>query len=180
MKSKTKTWLKIALFIVFFVFLDQISKYWATASLKGKNSFVLIPNILSFTYLNGGNDGAAWGLLSGKKIIFIIFTIIAVILICKFISNVITLNFNSSLNKSKALFMQYSMALLIAGAIGNLIDRIVYGTVTDFICFDFIKFPIFNVADCYVTCSCVVLAIICIFKLSEDEFNSIFTLKRNK
>ena len=69
---------------------------------------------------------------------------------------------------------------LIAGAIGNLVDRVTLGYVRDFISFKFIDFPIFNVADIYITVSCVIILLICVFKLNNDDFNSIFTLKGAK
>lgn len=181
MIKSTKSWLKIALFIVFFVLIDQITKYLATVYLKGKNEFVVIPNILSFNYLNGGNAGAAWGMFAGKTALFIVFTIIAIILIVKFIYNLLELLSNYSLNNITGRILIYAMSLLIAGALGNMIDRILYGCVTDFISFQFIEFPIFNVADCYVTCSCLIIAIICFFKLDEKQFDKIFSIKnKNK
>ena len=81
-------WLKNALFLAFLVIFDQITKYLAKAHLKGKKSTVLIPKILSFKFLTGGNSGAAWGILSGRIIIFIIFTLFAIIIIAKFIHNI--------------------------------------------------------------------------------------------
>ena len=173
-------WLKNDLFLAFLVIFDQITKYIAKAHIKGEKSYTIIKNIISFKYLDGGNSGAAWGILSGGIILFIIFTILAVAIISKFIYNIYKLyKTNYSLNPTvKAL--NILMIVLVAGAIGNLIDRIVNGYVIDFISFDFIKFPIFNVADCYITVSCILLFIICIFKVDNKTFNSVFTLKKFK
>lgn len=68
----------------------------------------------------------------------------------------------------------------MSGAIGNFIDRVVHGYVIDFIYFELIHFPIFNIADCYVTVSCIAIIIICLFKIKEDEFNKIIQLKKQK
>lgn len=173
-------WLKNSLFLAFLVIFDQITKYIAKAHIKGEKSYTIIKNIISFKYLDGGNSGAAWGILSGGIILFIIFTIFAVAIISKFIYNIYKLyKTNYSLNPTvKAL--NYLMIVLVAGAIGNLIDRIVNGYVIDFISFDFIRFPIFNVADCYITVSCILLFIICIFKVDNKTFNSVFTFKKVK
>ena len=67
----------------------------------------------------------------------------------------------------------------IAGAIGNLIDRIVNGYVVDFLYFKLIDFPVFNVADCYVTIACALLIIFCVFVINDKEFNAIFSLKKD-
>lgn len=173
-------WLKNGLFLAFLVIFDQITKYIAKAHIKGEKSYTIIKNIISFKYLDGGNSGAAWGILSGGIILFIVFTIFAVAIISKFIYNIYKVyKTNYSLNPTvKAL--NILMIVLVAGAIGNLIDRIVNGYVIDFISFDFIKFPIFNVADCYITVSCILLFIICIFKVDNKTFNSVFTLKKVK
>ena len=183
MNKKAVSNIKISLFVAILVFFDQLSKYLATINLKGKGDFVIIKDVLVLHYLDGGNTGAAWGLLSGNILLFIVFTVIAIMIISIFIRNINgIIHSNCSLKKTNLIFIKYMLALLISGAIGNLIDRIVHQFVIDFIYFKFINFPIFNVADCYVTVSCFFIIIICLFKLKEDEFNQIFSfkLKRNK
>lgn len=173
--------IKIALFVTFSVFFDQLTKYLATIKLKGKNDFVIIKDVLELHYLDGGNTGAAWGLLSGKILLFIVFTLIAIAIILIFIRNLNGIIYdNYSLKKSNMIFLKYVMAVLASGAIGNLIDRIMHQYVIDFIYFKLIDFPIFNVADCYVTIACIFIIIICLFKLNEDEFNQIFTFNRKR
>lgn len=181
MKNRTISSLKIALFTAFLAVFDQLTKYLATIKLKGKNDFVIIKDVLELHYLDGGNTGAAWGMLSGKTLLFIIFTMIAIVIISIFLKNVnVIICNNYSLKKSTMILLQYMLATLIAGAMGNLIDRIAHRYVIDFIYFKLINFPIFNVADCYVTISCFFIIIICIFKLNEKEFNQIFSFKRSK
>ena len=173
-------WLKNALFLAFLVAFDQITKYIAKSHLKGQKGYTIIKNFISFKYLPGGNTGAAWGFLSGKVLLFIVFTIFAVIIISKFIYNISCIyKTNYSLNP-KVKILNILMIVLVAGAIGNVIDRIVNGYVVDFISFDFINFPIFNVADCYITVSCILLFIVCIFVVDNKTFNSVFTFKKNK
>jgi signal peptidase II len=167
------------LLIGFFVFLDQYSKHLATVYLKPKTEdFTIIKNILALNYLQGGNEGAAWGIFSGKTVFLVLFTIIILCIILIFLHNTLVYSeINYSLKSKKFSLLQFLFCLLIAGAIGNIIDRILYGSVIDFICFRFINFPTFNVADIYVTVSCFLLIIVCVFGLKEDEFNRIFTLK---
>ena len=129
--------LKIALFELFLIIFDQLSKYWATNFLKGKNDFEIIKDVLCFHYLDGGNTGAAWGMLSGKIVLFILFTLLAIIIICKFMCNIYQLM--KQKDKYAIRFLNISMALLMAGAIGNLIDRIVHHYVIDFIYFKLIQ-----------------------------------------
>ena len=170
--------LKNALILLFLVVIDQITKYLAKLHLKGEKGHTLIKNFISFKYLPGGNTGAAWGIFSGRIILFIIFTVFALIVIGKFLYNIYrTYKINYSLNPTVKL-LNILLIVLVAGAIGNLIYRIVNGYVIDFISFDFINFPIFNVADCYITVSCILLFIICIFKVDNDTFNSVFTIKK--
>lgn len=180
MHKNIAQYIKILIFTLIFVILDQYTKYLAVIHLKGKNEHVFIKNILSFNYLDGGNDGAAWGIFSGKTSLFIILTVIACFIFMIFIRNCILLSKKDSLDNHKIVIMQYLLSLLMAGALGNFIDRLIHGYVIDFICFKFINFPIFNVADCYVTVSCVFIVILCLFFLDEQDFNRIFTLHNKK
>lgn len=178
MNNKGLYKVKIVLFTAFLVILDQISKWLAVVHLKQKNDFVIIKNVFCLHYLDGGNTGAAWGMLSGKRVMFIIFTIIAIAFICIFIKN--TGNLFFSTNNTVYRVLNIFLVLLMSGAFGNLIDRVVHGYVIDFIYFELINFPIFNVADCYVTISCVGIIFICLFKVKEEDFNKIISIKQSK
>ena len=81
MKKNSLLYLKMFAFVVILVILVQISKFVATANLMGKSKYIVIKGLLSFNYLEGGNKGAAWGIFSGKILMFVIITIIAIILI---------------------------------------------------------------------------------------------------
>ena len=178
MNKKNIYRLKIGFFMFFLVVVDQVSKYLANTHLKGKNELVIINKVLNFYYLDGGNRGAAWGMFSGKIVMFIIFTIIAIFVISIFMKNIYGLIVETDRNLFRGL--NVCMALLMSGAIGNLIDRVVHNYVIDFIYIKFIDFPIFNVADCYVTVSCALIIILCLFKVREEEFNQIVSLKSLK
>ena len=78
MNKKNIYRLKIGFFMLFLVVVDQVSKYLANTHLNGKNELIIINKVLSLYYLDGGNRGAAWGMFSGKIVMFIIFTIIAI------------------------------------------------------------------------------------------------------
>lgn len=159
-KTKTKTVRHIifVLLTVLMILADQFTKHLAVIELRDKErSIPLIENIVSFTYLE--NRGAAFGLLQNARYYFIILTV-AVMIGCVYYY----------LKKINDPFIKYPLALLtlMAGAIGNLIDRIRFGYVVDFISFDVIHFPIFNVADIFVTLAAVYFA----FLVISDENTS--------
>ena len=145
------------------VLLDQITKIWARGVLAGGKVIVLIPKALQFQYLE--NRGAAWGMLQGRLNILSFVTFFLLILF---------LGLSFRVPEGKRFFPIYLVFLfIIAGAVGNLIDRLVFGYVTDFIYFSLINFPIFNVADIYVTCSVILLVILVLFYYTDDELNFI-------
>src|SRR5690554_4326037 len=120
------------------LFLDQLTKFFAIKSLKGNDPIVIIENFLQFNYVE--NFGAAFGILQNKKIFFIIMTTIVVIRIIVYIRA----------NTNLTTIMKISLAMVIGGAIGNLIDRVRLGYVVDFIDVRFwglYDFPVFNIAD---------------------------------
>lgn len=134
--------------------LDRLTKKWAVGAIKGNEGIVVIKDFFGFEYLE--NRGAAFGMLQNKQWLFITITILVVLFMIGY------------LIKRKPTFKltHISMALIIAGAIGNLIDRIVYKYVIDFILVhykDVYYFPTFNVADILV-CVGTFFLLICILK----------------
>ncbi len=176
-KYKCKYYISFLVVTLFLIVIDQITKFLATSYLMGNDRLVLIKGFLSLEYLEGGNKGAAWGIFSGKIAFFVLITVVAIVVVGIFSKNIVNLIINSE-RKMPLHILFYVFGILTAGAVGNLIDRVVNGYVVDFICFDFISFPTFNVADCYVTFSAFMIILICLIKLTEEEFNSIFTLKK--
>ncbi|MCR4956315.1 MAG: signal peptidase II [Lachnospiraceae bacterium] len=147
--------------IVLLIGIDQITKFFATEFLKGSNGFNIIPNVLKLFYLE--NFGAAFGILQNAKIFFVIIT---VLLLGFFVFLFIKLPDDKKYNHLRVV-----LTFFISGAIGNLIDRLVHTYVTDFIYLELINFPVFNVADIYVTCSCVYLAYLILFYYKDEDFN---------
>lgn len=137
---------KISLYSFLFLLIDQISKILVRMYLNLYNDIILIPNFLSLIHVK--NDGAAFSILEGKKMFFILISIIVLIGIIYYIKNK---------NLKKIDYIIYGM--LIGGIVGNLIDRIIYGNVTDFISFTILNkpMPIFNLADTFICIGCVLM-----------------------
>lgn len=150
------------------VFADQLTKKMAVSYLKDKPAKILIDGVFELNYLE--NRGAAFGMFQNQKILFII---IAAVMITA-ISYIL---FKMPMEK-RYTFLEVILVFITAGAIGNLIDRIKVDYVVDFFYFSLINFPIFNMADVYVSVSCVVIAILILFYYKEDDFK--FLSKKNK
>ena len=157
-----------ALLCTLLIVLDQITKALTVSVLK-VHDIVVIPGVLTLTYVE--NRGAAFGIFQNKKIFFFLITavMIAVFAYC----------YVRLLNQKSYRILRMLCVTYTAGALGNLIDRIFRGYVVDMIYFVPINFPVFNVADCYVTVSCVLIVVMCLLKLKEEDFNKIFTIKKN-
>ena len=166
-----------AVLILILLVLDQFTKYLAVTHLKDQDDYIFLPGFIRFSYLE--NDGAAWGMLSGQIVWFIIVT---VVLLAGVFFLMVRLNAMRKKNSERKifLFLQTDLAILIAGALGNLIDRVHNGYVIDFIKTDFIDFPVFNVADCYVTVSCILLFIFFLFGIKEEELDELLKIKKKK
>lgn len=159
-KNKSNFKYYLSFLPILLVFLDQITKYFARRELGAKNRVIsIIPKVLSFHYLE--NRGAVWGIMQGR---YGLLTIITFIILMAFII------FMIRIPHEKRYFPLYFVSVfIVSGAVGNLIDRIGFGFVTDFIYFEIIDFPIFNVADIYVTCSVIALAFLILFYYKDEE-----------
>lgn len=155
--------------IIALILLDQYTKHLAVIHLKDKAAFNIINGVLEFNYLE--NKGAAFGMLQNQKIFFIFVAIV--------ILSVIAYVLLKTPDDRKYTILHVLLSLIAAGAIGNMIDRIRYDYVVDFIYFVLINFPIFNVADIYVSVSTVILIILLLFFYKEKDLNFIsFKQKR--
>ncbi len=143
------------------VAIDQLTKVMAFTKLNGRPAYNLIKDVLQFVYVQ--NDGAAWGMFSGKQTFFIILTTVMIALII-FI-------FIKTPGDAKYRPFRVVLVTLAAGALGNLIDRVMNGYVHDFIYFKIIDFPVFNFADMCVTVSMAVLILLIIFKYKDKDFD---------
>ena len=141
--------------------LDQITKYVAESNLYMKNDIDIIKNVLTLTYLR--NNGSAFGMFSGKINAFLVLTVIIVAVITYIVIRMPV--------TKRYLPMYIVCTMLVSGAIGNLIDRVRFGYVRDFIYFKLINFPVFNVADCYVTISVATFIVLILFIYKENEFD---------
>ena len=141
--------------------LDQITKMLAVIKLKGQNPFVIIENVFELRYLE--NRGAAFGMLQGQRTYFIVVTV-ATLLILGFIY------LKKIPSTPRFRFLNGICILFFAAAIGNFIDRVANGYVVDFFYFRLIDFPIFNVADCYLTVCAFLTVLLAFTKYKEDEF----------
>ena len=145
---------------ILIVALDQISKVLTTRYFELGEVKTIIPEILSFTYVK--NEGAAFGILQGARVFFLIITIVVFFGVLYYI---IKIHPHSRLEK-------WALAFMAGGAAGNFIDRLCLGYVRDFILVDFIEFPVFNIADCFVCIGAglyILYAFSDIFKKKEEK-----------
>lgn len=169
-KMKIQHTLFMILGVLVLLGLDQWTKWLAAVNLQGKEDIPLISGVLQLHYLE--NRGAAFGLMQNKIWVFIILTLVFL---------VIAAYLYIRMPKTKHyLPLHIIEVVLLAGAIGNLIDRIRLNYVIDFIYFSLIDFPVFNVADIYVTVSAVLLFVFVIFYYKEDDFNFISRKKQEQ
>ena len=142
--NKKNIFIFSAAFIV--VLLDQLTKFLIKQNFLLNHSIPIIKNIFHLTYIT--NTGSAFGLFKGLNLFFMLFSIIVIIVIFYYINKI----------KNNEKYLQFAVGLLLGGTIGNLIDRIAYGSVIDFI--DFRIWPVFNIADSAVTISVILLIIL--------------------
>jgi signal peptidase II len=147
----------VVLFAVL-VGLDLMTKLWAQNTLPEK-PIVLIQGVFELRYLE--NRGAAFGLLQNQRTFFIILTVI-------FLAAMVYVYMRIPSDK-KFLPLRLLVITVSAGAFGNFYDRLKLTYVRDFLYFSLIDFPIFNVADIYVTCSAVAFFILVVFVYKEDD-----------
>ena len=153
-----------SLIVVLIIAVDQISKYWVMNNIGMTDSISIIPNVIDFVYVK--NTGAAFSFLADKKYGIIILSIVSVVFCVGVIYFMIK-------HKPKNKLLNVSLAFMLAGAAGNVIDRIARGYVVDFIETTFIKFPVFNVADIAITLGAFMIIIYVLFfekeKINEEQ-----------
>ena len=120
-----------------------------TASKLGSREVVLIPGVLSLSYIE--NRGAAFGIMQGRQWLLIVISAVMIAAAVVF--------YIRRIRDIQYRYLRVLIVFLVAGALGNMIDRIMLGYVRDFIYFKLIDFPVFNVADIYVTVSAVLILI---------------------
>lgn len=146
-------------FIILLIAIDQFTKLLIVKSLEVGDSIKVISNAIYIT--SHRNQGAAWGILQGKMWLFYIVTVVVLVILFMFFKN----------EGYGQPVIQLGLSLLIAGSIGNFIDRLFRGEVVDFIdtyIFSY-NFPIFNVADAALTIGVIVLIIVILFEGKEEK-----------
>ncbi len=156
-------YVKAAAAVFILVLLDQWSKSMAVLHLKNTDGISLIPGIFRLHYLE--NRGSAFGMMQNQKTFFVVFTIIALV--------IIMLIYTRIPDQKRMLPLKWIAVFVYAGAIGNFIDRIRQSYVVDFFYFELIDFPIFNVADIYVTVSAFLLIFLVLFYYKDEDFSFI-------
>ncbi len=140
--------LSLSLFAAGIVAVDQLTKYLVVANIPLHGDVPFLPGILQLTYAQ--NTGGAWSMFEGKLWLFVgVFVVLTAMILFEY--------FKKPMAFSK--FERWCIAAIYGGGLGNMIDRLRLGYVVDMLETEFIDFPIFNVADCFITCGCIALMI---------------------
>ena len=159
MSKKNKLILGDVLGMIILILADQFTKYLAVIHLKDKPVIPIIQDVLELSYLE--NRGAAFGMLQNQKIFF---DFVASIILAVIVYVIYKMPVDRKYNK-----LHVFLTFIASGAIGNMIDRLRLDYVVDFISFVLIHFPIFNVADIYVTVATAFLVILILFFYREED-----------
>ena len=151
----------ISVFIL--TIIDQITKYLVINNIELNDSIPLIDNVFELHYIR--NAGAAWGVMQNKQLFFYLTTVFVFIFLI-----IIYLKLARS-DRFKDL--RILSVIILSGALGNFIDRVRLKYVIDFLYFKLINFPVFNVADIYVTTGFILLIFLLFFKYREEDFDLI-------
>ncbi len=142
----------MTLFALAIAGVDQFTKYLTVTNIPLYQDVPFLPGIMNFTYVK--NTGAAFSMLEGAQWLFaLIFLVLTVALIYEY--------FKSPLPFTK--LERWCIAAVYGGGLGNMIDRLRLGYVVDMLETQFIVFPVFNVADCFITCGCIFLIVHILF-----------------
>ena len=127
---------------------DQISKYFTLVHIALGEKVPCIPGLIRLTYVQ--NPGAAFSSFEGQQWLFaLVFLVFTGLLVWEY--------FRSPMPFSK--FERWCLTAVYGGGLGNMIDRVRFGYVVDMIETEFMDFPVFNVADCFITCGCIALMV---------------------
>jgi signal peptidase II len=137
-----------ALFVAGIVAADQWTKYLTVANISLYQDIEFIPGFLGLTYVR--NTGAAFSSFEGQQWLFALIFVV-------FTGAILWEYFKSPMPFSK--FDRWCIAAVYGGGLGNMIDRVRLGYVVDMIKTEFMVFPVFNVADCFITCGCIAMMV---------------------
>ncbi len=137
-----------ALFVAGIVAADQYTKFLTVANIALYEDVPFLPGVVQLTYVQ--NTGAAFSSFEGQQWLFaLIFGIFTLLIVWEF--------FKKSMGFTP--FERWCIAAVYGGGLGNMIDRVRMGYVVDMIETTFMEFPVFNVADCFITCGCIALMV---------------------
>ena len=131
--------------ILLMIVIDQLVKWWTVENIALDTVRDFIPNVMSLAYLR--NYGAAWSLLQNQQIFFAVVTVAVMSVAIWYLAK----------HLQKSLWMVIGLCLVIAGGLENFLDRVRLGYVVDMFHLDFVNFPVFNVADSYLTVGVLIL-----------------------
>ncbi len=160
MNKKLRLCMDIILAVIL-VWFDQFTKKLAVSKLMGKPAFPIIKGVLEFDYLE--NRGVAFGMFQGQRIMILIVGVVFIVGLLIFMLKMP--------EGRKYTILHVILSFVIAGGVGNIIDRVSLEYVIDFISFVLIHFPIFNVADCYVVCGVIAMCIMILFVFKDEDFD---------
>ena len=171
MKDKMINLLSLLCGSALLVWLDQYTKHLAVAKLKGQEPFSVVPGVFELLYSE--NRGAAFGMLQGRQGFFFV---VGIVVLAAAVYVMVRM---PSYGCSRYHFLKVCTVMITAGAVGNMVDRVSQGYVVDFLYFRLIDFPIFNVADIYVTTATGLLLVLLLFYYKDEDFE-IFRPGRRK
>ena len=127
---------------------DQLTKYLVVEKIPFAGSVSFVPGVMELTYVK--NTGAAFSSFQGMRWMFVVvFLVLTVLLIWEYRAKYMPFT----------TFDRWCIAAIYGGGLGNIIDRVFRGYVVDMLKTQFIDFPVFNVADCFITCGCILLIV---------------------
>ncbi len=158
---RRKSYMLMVFGILLAVFTDQLTKCLVVRSMEVGDSIPLIKDVFEIHYIQ--NSGMAWGMFSGRTSILAILSVIMVLALLYVYHNIIDGRYYRPL--------RVLIIFIIGGAVGNLIDRFMLGYVVDFLYFKLINFPVFNVADIYVTMGVILLVLLMLIKYKGKDLD---------
>lgn len=167
--KKSKMFMVDFFLMLFVLLLDQFTKYMAIVKLQNKPSFVIVEGVLELTYLE--NRGSAFGMFENKKIMILFVGILFMTCIFAFLVRIP--------EKRKFCSLHILFTMIIAGGIGNMIDRLRLGYVVDFISFVLIHYPIFNVADIFIVCGTISLFLLFALYYTDQDLEFLSFKKKS-
>ena len=146
----------MSLFAAGIVAADQFTKFLVLQNIPLHGHVDFLPGFLSFTYVR--NTGAAFSSFEGAQWLFaVVFLLFTAAIVWEFVGK----------RWPFTTFERWLIVAIYGGGIGNMIDRFRFGYVVDMIQTDFMHFPVFNVADCFITCGCILL-LVHLFLFNKD------------